>query len=411
METYLDDVKMIFLSWLKLKQHHSIDVILGTVIANQFKTDPISLYVIGPPSVGKTEILRSLSGYPKVYHLSNFSSNALISGMKGKTSLLLKLKEMDKSILVIKDFTTILETRPDVRSEVISQMREIMDGRFSKSYGTGRTIYWEGKLAFICGVTPVIDEYRSIHSILGERFLNFRFEPEESDEENMTERAFNMAGKEKEMRGELQGVVCDFLNQFKDPKFEDIGIAEDLKNKLFALVGFIARARTGVSRDPYSKVVNYLPQPEGTPRLIKQLWTLGCGITLIQGKKEFDEEVYSIIKEVGKHSLSNSRWKIIKTMYENEVFGLKWETTKSISKLINCPTVTTRLYLEDLMLLGLINRRISGDDDTEDDSWKLKDTNPYLWKLSDKCLDYLYKSEILNNCLNGNNVKKDDFKT
>ena len=80
----LDDVKLTFCEWLDLKQHQLIDVIFGTVIANEFQTDPVSLYVIGPPSVGKTEVLRALNSYPKVYPISTLTPNTLISGMKGQ---------------------------------------------------------------------------------------------------------------------------------------------------------------------------------------------------------------------------------------------------------------------------------------------------------------------------------------
>ena len=388
----LDDVKLTFCEWLDLKQHELIDVVFGTIIANEFQTDPISLYVIGPPSVGKTEVLRALNAYPKVYPISTLTPNTLISGMKGQgRSLLLNLKDSEKNILVVKDFTTILETKADARAELISQIREIMDGSYRKSFGTGRTISWEGKLYLICGVTPVIDRYHSVHSVLGERFLNFRFEANE--ENKMSEKAISMAGHEKAMRQELQGITSDFLQQFKEPKFESIKVGEEVKQKIFALVSLIAKGRTGVSRDRYHQTIDYLPQTEGTPRLIKQIWTLGCGISVIQGKNEIDDDIYSILKQVGRDSLPSHRDRILETMFLNEFYSGNWETTKALSKLINCPTTTARMYLEDLMMVGILNRKIQGEDIDEDDSWKRRETTPYLWQLSDKCLGLIEKSE------------------
>ncbi len=407
----LDDVKLTFCEWLDLKQHELIDVVFGTVIANEFQTDPVSLYVIGPPSVGKTEVLRALNGYSKVYPLSTLTPNTLISGMKSKgASLLLNLKDSGKTILVVKDFTTILETKADARAELISQIREIMDGSYRKSFGTGKTISWEGKLALICGVTPVIDRYHSIHSVLGERFLNFRFQANEED--RMSEKAISMTGREKAMRKELQGITGDFLQQFKEPEFKNVSVTDEIKKKIFALVSLIARGRTGVSRDHYSRTIDYLPQPEGTPRLMKQIWTLGCAIAFIRRKNEVDEEIYSILKKVGRDSLPSHRDKILSLMFAKTLFDGKRETTKGLSKLLNCPTPTTRIYLEDMMMVELLNRKIQGEDDEGDDSWKMKETTPYLWQLSDKCVELINKSEAYEGAIVDENYDESfDFKS
>jgi hypothetical protein len=383
----LDDVKLTFCEWLDIKTHEVVDVVLGTIIANEFNADPLSLYLIGPPSVGKTEILRALNGHPRVYPISTLTPNTFISGMKGKAvSLLPTLTKDGKTILVVKDFTTILETKADSRAELISQIREIMDGSYKKSFGTGRTIAWEGKLALICGVTPVIDKYHSVNSVLGERFINFRLETNETNK--MSEKAFSMSGKEGAMRKELQEVTCQFLSQFKAVSLKKIQINPEVKEKLFALTSLIAKGRTGVSRDRYTHMIDYLPQPEGTPRLLKQLWIMGAGIATIHRKDEFDEDVFKVILKVGRDSLPRHRDHILRTMFQKGLHGMEWETTKALSRLINCPTTTARTYFEDLMMVGLLDRRIQGEDE-DGEEWKTRETTPYLWKLSHECVDLI----------------------
>jgi len=392
MEIGLDDVKLTFAGWLDIKTHEVVDVVLGTIIANDFNADPLSLYLIGPPSVGKTEILRALNGHPKVYPISTLTPNTFISGMKGKAvSLLPTLTKDGKTILVVKDFTTILETKADSRAELISQIREIMDGSYKKSFGTGRTVAWEGKLALICGVTPVIDKYHSVNSILGERFINFRLDANQTD--RMSEKAFVMAGRETAMRRELQEVTAQFLSQFKDVALNKIHLSEEVRKKLFALTSLIAKRRTGVSRDRYTRTIDYFPQPEGTPRLLKQLWILGAGIAAIQNKDELDEEVFRILLKVGRDCLPNHRDRILQTMFQDSLRGMKWETTKGLSRLINCPTTTARLYFEDLMMVRLLDRRIQGEDE-EGDDWKTRDTIAYLWRLSQECVDLIERCGV-----------------
>jgi hypothetical protein len=45
------------------------------------------------------------------------------------------------------------------------------------------------------------------------------------------------------------------------------------------------------------------------------------------------------------------------------------------------------------MMIGLLNRKIQGEDLEENDSWKHKETSTYLWQLSDKCLDLIDRYE------------------
>ena len=260
------------------------------------------------------------------------------------------------------------------------------------------------------GVTPVIDRYHSIHFVLGERFLNFRFQANEED--RMSEKAISMTGREKVMRKELQGITGDFLEGFKEPEFKNVSVTDEIKKKIFALVSLIARGRTGVSRDHYSRTIDYLPQPEGTPRLMKQIWTLGCAIAFIRRKNEVDEEIYFILKKVGRDSLPSHRDKILFLMFAKTLFDGKRETTKGLSKLLNCPTPTTRIYSEDMMMVELLNRKIQGEDDEGDDSWKMKETTPYLWQLSDKCVELINKSEAYEGAIVDENYDESfDFKS
>lgn len=62
------------------------------------------------------------------------------------------------------------------------------------------------------------------------------------------------------MRQELQEVVKQFLEQFEEPKIEDVHITEEMDQKLINLACFVAQARTGVARDRYDKTIEYMPE-------------------------------------------------------------------------------------------------------------------------------------------------------
>jgi hypothetical protein len=155
--------------------------------------------------------------HPKIFSFSNLTPTTLISGHKSRDgknhSLLLKLKTWRKEIIVLKDFTTVLELRRESRQEILSQIREISDGYLSKSFGNDQDVTWSGRLAIIAGVTPVIDRHHSISQILGERFITYRMESD--DTRRKATKAIYVVGKEKSMRLELEQMTKDFLQQLK----------------------------------------------------------------------------------------------------------------------------------------------------------------------------------------------------
>ena len=50
--------------WLYIENDEIIDVMLGVYVANRFRTDPLWLIFIAPPSSTKTELLRIMLLFP-----------------------------------------------------------------------------------------------------------------------------------------------------------------------------------------------------------------------------------------------------------------------------------------------------------------------------------------------------------
>ena len=161
---------------------------------------------------------------------------------------------------------------------------------------------------------------------------------------------------------------------------------EEINNMIVELACFVAYGRCPVDRDPYSRNVLTMPQPEGTPRLIKQFMQLGTGLTLIHEKTGFDLEIFEILKKVGRDLLPAVRLKILRYLSDENVFEYLKERrkTKDIADSVNIPTPTAKLCLEDMMLVGLLNRDVDGD----------QEKSPYTWQITDVAQSLIANSEV-----------------
>src|SRR3990167_3258884 len=138
--------------WFLIKDHGIIKVLVGTIIANRLPGDPVWVFLVAPSGGLKSELIQGLNLVPEVYPLSKFTPQTLISGHGKDQSLLLRLTRDGKTVLAMKDFTTILQMDYKARNDILAQLREVYDGSFKKAFGMkgdgNSEIEWNGKLGF-----------------------------------------------------------------------------------------------------------------------------------------------------------------------------------------------------------------------------------------------------------------------
>jgi hypothetical protein len=370
--------------WLHLDDKTIIDVIMAAYIANRFNADPCWVNVIGAPSHSKTELLRAFDGHENTYLLSNLTPSTLVSGKdtkKGDPSLLPKLTD---KFVVLKDFTTVLAMRSENQSEIIAQLREIYDGKYSKVFGTGKEFKWSGRIGLIAACTPAYDKHYGVTGALGERFLLYRTGG--GNNIKMGLQAQKIVGQEDKMRAEISAAVHKFINKFESIEHADLEPNDEIDHMIVALACVVALGRCPVERDRGDKCVLYDPEPEGTPRLVKQLMQIGTGIALAHGKNQFDEEIYRIIKKIARDQLPVIRLHALQYLWGEGAteFLMEWRKTKEIADAIKKPSYTTLLVLEDLMVVGCLNRKQEGDGQN----------SPYLWQLTNDFSQLIGQSEF-----------------
>ena len=351
-----------------------IRVVFATVIANLFEADPLWLFLIAPPSYLKTECITSLNDTPFTYALSSLTAQTFASGMKNapNASLLKKLKKKGIKILALKDFTSILSIRQESRAEILAQLREIYDGAYSKSFGTGEEINWTGKLGIIAGVTTIIDTHYSIYQTMGERFIQYRIES--ADEMTIATKSIANIGKDSNIRSIIRKITASYLEDLQIPPISKIKKSETLIKKISELACFIVKARSGVIRDPYRHNIEYIPDAEGPARLAKQLAVLGCALAVLDGRDEINEADYLLLCKVAWHCLPKQRASVLKALSKTQQ-SMK---TADVGKAINYPTTTVRMFLEDLHGVNILDKDIEELKAKEEGA---KDKLIYSWRI------------------------------
>lgn len=341
--------------WLLIEDEDVLDIVFAFAIAERLPGDPLWLFLIAPPGGCKTEILRAIEG-DEFYHLSDLTAKTFVSGlMLGKGEERRKiddlLPQLDKKILLFKDFTTVLEKDKDERRQIIAQMREIYDGSYSKKFGSlDEKVSYKSRFGFIAGVTPVIDKHWKIMQQLGERFLKYRWE---EDEDTTTRRAGENEGKEIVMRSDLQKAIMGFLTNLSIP---DVNFPKDLAEPIIQASKFLAIVRTPIviqsTRSDFYH--DHVPCPERPTRLVKQLKKLSKCLAAVRGRQICDpKDIESAIK-VALSTSPPDRLVILESIQKLENTTLDGCTVAQIKHKVQLPETSIRNICEQLEMLGLV---------------------------------------------------------
>jgi hypothetical protein len=147
----LAQVHEVFSKWLYLPDQGFITIVLAAVAANLGDGDPVWLLLLGPPGSGKTELLDSLLGLPRMHTAGVLTEAALLSGTSKREYARdanggLPRAIGDSGVIVCKDFTTVLSMGRETRTPLLAALREVYDGAWTRHVGTdgGRSLTWKG---------------------------------------------------------------------------------------------------------------------------------------------------------------------------------------------------------------------------------------------------------------------------
>lgn len=361
-QTPLAEAVGAFARWLHLPQPDPLYAVLGAYAANKLPGDPVWLMVVGATSGGKTELIQPLAGLPDVYPTATLTEAALLSGTPQKErassargGLLCELG--DFGVLLNKDFGSVLSMNREARAQTLAALREVYDGSWTRRLGTdgGKTLNWQGKAGLIAACTPTIDRHHAVIGALGERFLLYRLP--EIDEDDQAKRALAVAGRENEMRADLKRAVAAVLNADLLSVPAPTAVEDE---RLIALATFVARCRSAVERDGYSREIE-VAVAEAPGRLVKVLGRFRAGLLAIGVPPQ---EAWRVTRSTALGCIPALRNQVVRALYANGPLALS-----DVAALVAHPPQTTRRALEDLEMHRVTGRSKAG----KADSWSLTD--------------------------------------
>lgn len=327
---------------------NALKVCLAVCLSNSVPSDPLWVYLVGPPGSGKTLLLSSLQESRHCKFVSTITAHSLVSGWRGEgdndPSLIPKLRG---KTFVAKDFTEILTMPAMVQDDIFSTLRGAYDGYVQRPFGNGITReYKDCHFSMIAGVTHAVHGHTK--ASLGERFIKYQLDtPTSKQTDDIVMSAMMSVGKEREMEIALQEITKRFLARKIGPIPK---ISQPFAERLSALVQLIAVMRSQVERDFRGEEVMYRPVAEFGTRLAKQLVKLAMMLALVEDKTEIDEETFELVQKVAYDTAYGFHLDIIETMMK-----LGGSATKSdIAEKAELPNSTLNRRMDDLVVLKAI---------------------------------------------------------
>lgn len=309
---------------------------------------------IGVPGSGKSEVIcTALSGLEGVVVSSEITAHTFISGassnLNGASLLkdrLLQLPGAAKAgtarthgILVFKDFTSIMEMRPDYRSAITNQMREIWDGRYDPHKGVKAGV-WEGKLTIQAVVTPAFESAWGLKRGLGERFTSWR---------TVTGDGIGMVYSllKQKHHNTIAKITRDLTKRVMPSSYRKPPLMPMHFNRVIAHAAqYAAILRGHVERDTYPpRNIVATPQPEAPTRLALSMMHIATGHACLRGSLVVESEDVALALKAAKFSVPRLRLHIIEALTTTE------RLRSEIVAALGLPQSTINWTVEELVAL------------------------------------------------------------
>jgi len=322
----------------------AVDIILAVVAAHKITGNMLWLRLIGAPSSGKTEILRSLFENEEYCAKCESVTPAALrrgyipDGKKDK-DLPKFLERLDGKLAITKEFGVILTANKDSRKEVFGLLRSVHDGELVADYGSDQGyIVQKAWFDWIIGTTNYVEKDSMLEQQLGARFIDLRWRTP-IDSLAMTTKALTNDGQIIHIRKTMFSAMNAFIEKVDPTDRTQVDV-----EWLDKVIRITSKCRTHVERDNYRREdILSIPEVEATPRLATLFGRIINGLRFI-GIENYKPYIIRLMFD----NMPSLRSKTIKVMLSSD----KKFTQQEIANELRVSQVTVGRIKEDLNILG-----------------------------------------------------------
>jgi hypothetical protein len=341
--------------------------------------DPLWTILVGPSSSSKTESIRTVFGIAD-RNENDITVAGLLTGGKGTkdkparvTGMLAKLGNDCNAFVTVSDMGSVVSQTGGNRSgssqsQIFNALRDIYDGSFTRTMAAAE-LKWTGRLTFLAGVTPAIDELRAHQSALGTRWVYYRLEPLSKENRRKVAKMANRRGDLRDHRKQTAAIVEEIVAAGRE-RLPGVEVS-DKTNEIVEMCADIAGyGRVNLPRD-YRGYVTGVADWEEPGRLTAQLGLLATSLAALRLD---DESVQRIVRHAACSCMPPD---MLATLREAH----RWRTTYDIAESSGLHRQVTTRALEAWEATGVVEERRrdrgEGEPDPEHDrrarEWRVTD--------------------------------------
>jgi hypothetical protein len=177
-------------------------------------------------------------------------------------------------------------------------------------------------------------------------------------------------GREAHMRHELAEVVADLFAGIRGLNLPPRALDDAERFRIVDLANLAVRCRSSIERDPHSREIELVPEPEAPGRLAGVLSRILAGLEAIDTPPE---DNWAILRKLALDSMPAVR----RAALEHLVAADAGVDTPVVAIAIGYPTTTARRALEELAAFGVITRSRQGQG--KPDRWAVTDWTWMRW--------------------------------
>ena len=346
----IEELLDVFHANLYIEEDYNVTGPVCAFLCNFLPHEPDIFGIVAPSGSIKTEMMRTFGETQNqyCYPISSITEHTFVSGLEKNVDTIPLLRGR---AIVVKDLTTLLSKKEDIRSAVFADFREITDGYVHKEFGNGvKKEFHDIHSSILFACTPAIERYYSMYSTLGARMVFMR---PQNDPIKARERSNQNQPRLKQIRKILQ----DSMLSFVDANVKRIMTGEQLPAMSYEIADeigqycdMLAWLRHPIHHD-FKGRIDEIPDPEFPTRLMNTISKLTQMHAFVFRREAVNDDDLAFARRIVTDNIPTARAAMLQHMDD------MWMSTPELGDVCGIGTDTLRTMLAELTALTVVEMR------------------------------------------------------